>query len=413
MTMSNNAVVSIFLDKRRPKKSGKFPIKLRVYMQILREQKLYPLNYEFSEKEYEDIWLNNRPLKENREIRLKLQFIENNAYNLAKKITPFSFSTFERMYFDNQYKNKNDIGYYYEQAIKIYRQNNQIGTAENYDLSLKSLLKFHGKNSLPISFITAQWLEDYERNMIEVNKRSQTTVGFYLRPLRAVFNTAIANKSITTEQYPFGKRKYTIPAPKSVKKALNKDQLTVLFKCKPKTMEQKKARDLWFFSYSCNGMNFKDIATLKFQDIKGETLTFNRAKTKRTNKSQAPSIIYLNNFTKKVIANYGNRNGEATDYVFDFLSNDDSALEIERKVSNIIRYVNQHLKTLAKSIGIEEEISTYWARHSFATAAIRQGASMEFVSEALRHSNLNTTKGYFAGFEDEKKKEINAKLMEF
>lgn len=411
--MSNNAVVSIFLDKRRPKKSGKFPIKLRVYMQILREQKLYPLNYEFSEKEYEDIWLNNRPLKENREIRLKLQFIENNAYNLAKKITPFSFSTFERMYFDNQYKNKNDIGYYYEQAIKIYRQNNQIGTAENYDLSLKSLLKFHGKNSLPISFITAQWLEDYERNMIEVNKRSQTTVGFYLRPLRAVFNTAIANKSITTEQYPFGKRKYTIPAPKSVKKALNKDQLTVLFKCKPKTMEQKKARDLWFFSYSCNGMNFKDIATLKFQDIKGETLTFNRAKTKRTNKSQAPSIIYLNNFTKKVIANYGNRNGEATDYVFDFLSNDDSALEIERKVSNIIRYVNQHLKTLAKSIGIEEEISTYWARHSFATAAIRQGASMEFVSEALRHSNLNTTKGYFAGFEDEKKKEINAKLMEF
>ena len=411
--MSNNAVVSIFLDKRRPKKSGKFPIKLRIYMQILREQKLYPLNYEFSEKEYEDIWLNNRPLKENREIRLKLQFIENNAYNLAKKITPFSFSTFERMYFDNQYKNKNDIGYYYEQAIKIYRQNNQIGTAENYDLSLKSLLKFHGKNSLPISFITAQWLEDYERNMIEVNKRSQTTVGFYLRPLRAVFNTAIANKSITTEQYPFGKRKYTIPAPKSVKTALNKDQLTVLFKCKPKTMEQKKARDLWFFSYSCNGMNFKDIATLKFQDIKGETLTFNRAKTKRTNKSQAPSIIYLNDFTKKVIANYGNRNGEATDYVFDFLSNDDSALEIERKVSNIIRYVNQHLKTLAKSIGIEEEISTYWARHSFATAAIRQGASMEFVSEALRHSNLNTTKGYFAGFEDEKKKEINAKLMEF
>ncbi len=51
-------------------------------MQILREQKLYPLNYEFSEKEFEDIWLNNKPLKENREIRLKLQFIENNAYNL-------------------------------------------------------------------------------------------------------------------------------------------------------------------------------------------------------------------------------------------------------------------------------------------------------------------------------------------
>jgi site-specific recombinase XerD len=234
-----------------------------------------------------------------------------------------------------------------------------------------------------------------------------------LRPLRAVFNTAIADNSINSEQYPFGKRKYTIPAPKSVKKALNKEQLTMLYKCEPKTLEQKKARDLWFFSYSCNGMNFKDIATLKFQDIKGESLTFTRAKTKRTNKSQAPSIVYLNDFTKQVIIDYGNAKGKPDDFVFDFISIEDSAIEIKRKVSNIVRYVNQHLKTLAKSIGIDEEISTYWARHSFATAAIRQGASMEFVSEALRHSNLNTTKGYFAGFEDEKKKEINAKLMEF
>jgi len=411
--MSSGAVVSIFLDKRRSKSNGKFPVKLRVYMQMPREQKLYPLDFEFSENEFESIWLTNKPLKENREARLRLQFIENNAIHVAKNINPFSFPTFERMYFDTQYKNKNDIGYYYEQAIKKYKQNNQIGTAENYDLSLKSLLKFHGKNSLPINFITSQWLEDYERYMIEVNKRSQTTVGFYLRPLRAVFNTAIADNSINSEQYPFGKRKYTIPAPKSVKKALNKEQLTMLYKCEPKTLEQKKARDLWFFSYSCNGMNFKDIATLKFQDIKGESLTFTRAKTKRTNKSQAPSIVYLNDFTKQVIIDYGNAKGKPDDYVFDFISIKDSAIEIKRKVSNIVRYVNQHLKTLAKSIGIDEEISTYWARHSFATAAIRQGASMEFVSEALRHSNLNTTKGYFAGFEDEKKKEINAKLMEF
>lgn len=411
--MSSGAVVSIFLDKRRSKSNGKYPVKLRVYMQMPREQKLYPSDFEFSEKEFEDIWLNSKPSKENRETRLKLQFIENNAFNLAKKIDPFSFSTFERMYFNTQFKNKNDVGYYYEQAIKSYNQNNQVGTAENYTLSLKSLLKFHGKNSLPLNYITPQWLEDYERNMVEVNKKSQTTVGFYLRPLRAVFNTAIADKSINPEQYPFGKRKYTIPAPKSIKKALSKDQLTLLFKCDPRNMEQNKARDLWFFSYSCNGMNFKDIATLKFQDLNGETLTFNRAKTKRTNKSQAPSIVYLNDFTKQVIIDYGNKNGKPHDYVFDFISTEDSPQEIKRKISNIVRFVNQHLKRLAKSIGIEEEVSTYWARHSFATAAIRQGASMEFVSEALRHSNLNTTKGYFAGFEDEKKKEINAKLMEF
>ena len=411
--MSNNAVITIFLDKRRPKSNGKFPVKLRVYMQIPRQQKLYPLDFEFSEPDFEAIWLTDKLLKENREKRLELQFIENNAIHIAKKIKPFSFPTFERIYFDSQYKNKNHIGYYYEQAIKVYKENNQIGTAENYELSLKSLLRFHGKETLHINYITPQWLESYERDMIETRKRSQTTVGFYLRPLRAIFNSAIADKTISQDSYPFGKRKYTIPAPKSVKKALSREQLSLLYKCEPKTLEQKKARDLWFFSYSCNGMNFKDIVTLKFQDIKGDTLTFKRAKTQRTNKAQAPSIVYLNDFTNQVIVDYGNPRGKPDDYVFGFIDTGDSATEIQRKLSNIVRFVNQHLKTLAKSIGIEEDVSTYWARHSFATNAIRQGASMEFVSEALRHTNLNTTKGYFAGFEDEKKREINARLMEF
>jgi site-specific recombinase XerD len=74
--------------------------------------------------------------------------------------------------------------------------------------------------------------------------------------------------------------------------------------------------------------------------------------------------------------------------------------------------VNQHILKFAKDNGIEEKLSTYWARHSFATNAIIAGASMEFVSEALQHSSINTTRGYFAGFENDKKKEISTKLMD-
>ncbi len=411
--MSNKAVVSIFLDKRRPKSSGKYPVKLRVYLQISRKQKFYSLEYEFTEEEFEQVWETNKPKKEFRERQLKLQSIQGSANDIAKSLKPFSFVKFERIYLDTQYKDKNDIGFYYEQAMKVFHENNQVGTAANYDLSLKSLLKFHGKPSLPINLITPQWLESYERNMIETNKKSQTTVGFYLRPLRAIFNTAIADKTISQENYPFGKRRYTIPAPKSVKKALTKDQLSILYKAKPKNEEQEKAQAFWFFSYSCNGMNFKDIVTLKYKDIKGDSLSFNRAKTQRTNKSQAASNVFLTDFTKTVIDKYGNANKGSDEYVFGIIEPKDTAIEIQRKVSNFVRYVNQHIKLLAKQNGIEENISTYWARHSFATNAIRQGASMEFVSEALRHTNLNTTKGYFAGFEDEKKREISEKLMQF
>ena len=64
-------------------------------------------------------------------------------------------------------------------------------------------------------------------------------------------------------------------------------------------------------------------------------------------------------------------------------------------------------------VGLPEDISTYWARHSFATNAIRKGASMEFVGEALAHKNPKTTQNYFAGFDEEYKRKMMQKLIKF
>ena len=83
------------------------------------------------------------------------------------------------------------------------------------------------------------------------------------------------------------------------------------------------------------------------------------------------------------------------------------------QTQNFTRFINQHFKKYALSLGITEDISTYWARHSFATRAIRIGLSMEFVSEALNHSDLKTTKNYFSGFTDEVNKINSDKLMNF
>jgi site-specific recombinase XerD len=242
---------------------------------------------------------------------------------------------------------------------------------------------------------------------------SLTTISIYLRALRAVFNTAIAEKTIPAEIYPFGKRKYAIPSPKGVKKALSKEQLKTLFETIPTTPEQAKAKAFWFFSYSCNGMNFKDMANLKYKDIDGGTLIFQRAKTIRTNTSQAPVKVYLTDFALQVIQKYGNPKREPGNHVFPIYEGAATAGERHTKLQNFIRYVNQHFLKLAHNAGIKEKVSTYWARHSFATNAIRSGASMEFVSEALSHSNLNTTRNYFAGFSDDSKKEFAEKLMNF
>lgn len=81
---------------------------------------------------------------------------------------------------------------------------------------------------------------------------------------------------------------------------------------------------------------------------------------------------------------------------------------------NFTRLVNQHMKRYAEKIGMSENISTYTARHSFATMAIRNNASIEYVGESLGHSDIKTTRAYIKSIlDDESDKEMMGKLMDF
>ena len=407
--MTNNYFISIYLDTRRKKKNDRFPVKLRVFTSNPREQKLYPTKFEFTEDEFKSIWQTEKPRNEHKKTRSLLRAIEENAEKSANELQHFTFGGFEKLLFSDQSTQEMDIAFYYEQAIEEYKRNRRIGTASNYEYSLKSLVEFQGKDKLKFNSINVQWLRDFENHLVEQKKLSKTTVGMYLRPLRAIFNTA----KIKEDQYPFGKNKYSIPNPKGLKKALSKAQMKVLFDAEPVTPEQQKAKAFWFFSYASNGMNFKDIANLQYKDISGDELTFRRAKTSITNSEQSPVRAYLNEFTQSVIQIYGNVKINPETFIFPIVNHGNTPTEQHQQLKNFIRFINQHFEKYAKSMGIKEKVSTYWARHSFATIAIRNGASLEFVSEALSHSNLKTTIGYFAGFEDEKKREISKKMMEF
>ncbi len=410
---------TIFLDTRRPKDNGLYPIKLRVYSTQLQVKKLYATKYEMTKKEFQSIWETQRTRKEHQEIRNELQAIITRANDVCKTLEPFSFTQFEKKYLRNTGDGGNII-YQYNQIINKLKSNNCLSTASNYELSLKSLKAFilqtKGKEPVKIPFadITPDWLQKYESDMINRLERSRTTVSMYLRALRTVFNTAITEKEIDAEIYPFGKNKYQPPTVRNVKKALSQDHLKQLFDAKPQTPEQKKAKDFWFFSYACNGMNIKDIALLKYENIQDDKIIFYRAKTINTSKTDLrPVTVYLNEFSKSIIKKYGNKNTAKGEYIFPIISDKETEIINHNKIKNFTKFINQNLKKLAINEGITSDISTYWARHSFATNSIRNGASMEFVMEALSHNNMKTTVGYFAGFEDKDKKEFMQKLMNF
>lgn len=408
--------ISMVLDKRRKKKSGKYPVKLRVFTSTPRKQKLYPTRFEYTEEEFSSIWETVRPRTVYKQARQQLMAIEQTANAIANDMEPFDFILFEKKLFRKR-RDGTNVSYLYNERIRELRSFGQINTANNYQLALKSFGRYCIKDKCAIEDVSlfdinANWLNKYEKYMIQEGK-SLTTVSIYVRTLKTIFNIAIGEREIESGYFPFGKGKYIVPKVTNKKKALSKEQLKVLFEATPKSPEEEMAKDFWFFSFACNGINMKDILLLKNRDIEDDSISFYRAKTISTSKGNLRKItVYLNDFAKDIIKKYKNDLLGQDDLVFPILQGFEDPSKIHYKIKNFTRFVNQHIKKICEEHGLPP-ISTYWARHSFATTAIRKGVSMEFVQESLGHSSLNTTKAYFAGFDDGTKKEFADQIMNF
>lgn len=409
--------ITIYHDQRIKRNSGIYIVKLRVLSPTLGVTKMYSTNYKLTPEDFE-LARSNKPKGKYIQLSIELNKLLSRACEIAESIIPFSFEKFEKEMFSEP-RNKANVFDAFKYAIDDNRSHGRIGNADNYQNSLNSLKKFNStlktKNSNVLLFteITPDWLQRYEEYMKE-NGKSTTTISMYLRAFRAIFNTAIENGDISDKIYPFGKEKakYKIAKVRKVKKALKQSELKKLFESTG-SPEQIRAKDFFFFSYNCSGMNFKDIANLTYSQIDGNRLKFFRKKTENTAAELTEISVFLTPFAHVVIKKYGNADKTASNYIFNIINNEMSAEQKQVAVKNFTRSVNQGLKKLAKKLEIDENISTYYARHSFSTNAIRSGASMELVSEQLGHSNLKTTQNYFSGFEDDSIEDITKKLMNF
>jgi len=416
--MNNNCSITIFLDTRREKANGKYPVKLRVFTQHPRIQKLYPTKYDLSKIEFERTWNAQRPRSEDKSTKLELQAILTIAQNIAKDLQTFSFEIFEKK-LSMRKGDEINVLFLYQEAIEKLKRRGQIGTSNNYAFAKRSLEIFQNDyrsvnfGKLSLTDINKDWLEDYEHFMRK-NGKSPTTISMYIRTFRTIYNKAMEAGSIQRELYPFGKSKYQPPSATKVKKALSKDDMKKLWLSEPLTPEQVKAKDFWFLSYLMNGMNFKDIATLKFKNIQNDKIVFHRAKTIQTSKTNLkPITVFLHSDASKIIEKYGQRNPNDESFVFDIIKPGGDPTSQNSSIKNFIKFVNQHIKKLCIANGLTHEVSTYWARHTFATIAIRKGATLEFIQESLGHGDLKTTQGYFAGFDNEAKKEFAKDIMNF
>jgi integrase/recombinase XerD len=408
----------ILLVERRAKMNGKYPVKLQIIFQ--RTMKQYPTGIDLSPEEFNYV-MNHSSVKSGlsalqkrsaNEARIILNAFYNKANEIITRIEDFSFELFERKM--NQKKLAlTDVFQYYEERIRVLREKERIGTAETYQNSLSNLKLYRPK--LTFKDITVEFLEGFEAWMLK-RGRSVTTVGVNLRPLRAILNEAIADGIISRESnYPFGKHLYQIPAAKNIKKALSREELSLIFNFKGLTGTwQEKARDYFVFSYLGNGINMKDIALLKNSNIEGEFIRFVRAKTQHTHRTATPPIsILISTELQDIINRQRNVDRNPNAYLFPVLTEGLDAHTKAACVKQFTRNVNENLKRIAQELGIDKNVTTYFARHSFATTLKRSGANIAMISEFLGHTSIKTTTAYLDSFEDEKRKEVLSVLTNF
>jgi site-specific recombinase XerD len=404
-------ITKIVLDTRRIRKDNLYPVKIRVTYQ--RTQKLYPSGLYMSEEKFNEILTSNKLGNKDKKSKMILNQFEQKANDVIGKLPSFSFSFFEKNYLRPEGNNTN-IFYWYELIIKKMEDEERIGNAISYRTAMNSLKKFHKKDTLYLTDITPEFLLKYQKQLLSEGK-SLTTVGIYARTIRAMYNLAIKENILTKDFYPFGRGIYSIPAGRNIKKALNSADLSKIYNYAsiPGTNEYW-ALKIWIFSYLCNGMNINDIAKLKYHNIKQGKISFYRAKTINTSVQDFKKIeVIITPPVQEIIDNIGTKPVKSEMFIFNILTDNLTPVQVKAKIQQATKQVNKYIKRIAKAVGIEMTVTTYAARHSFATRLRHMGGSDEFISESLGHAETRTTKAYLGSFEDELKGDYAKKLYEF
>lgn len=393
--------VKIVLDTRRKNEEGVYPIKLRVTHQ--RVQRYYLTGYKMSSAEFPEL-LKDAPPKRLKEIKIQVGAIELKAKNIINKMEAFSFLAFEEKLYANEKASKS-IFELYKEIIDDKMQQGKVGTAINYQCSMKSLQSFSPR--LSFIDITPKLLKTYEKQLLAEGK-SVSTVGIYMRPLRAVLNEAINRKFMSRELYPFGMKKFIIPESKNIKKALSREDFKKLvdYTSSDKGSFEARSRDFWLLSYLLQGANMKDILLLKHENIEKEYIHFVREKTKDTVRRNITEITVPILPETMEIINCWKDSSRNSGYVFNFINDSMTPMDIYKAVQNFVKVTNDNMSLIAQKVGLNKRITTYAARYTFTKAMLDADVSVEFIRQCLGHQNYSTTKRYIQSFELEKKLDI-------
>ena len=269
-------------------------------------------------------------------------------------------------------------------------------TAANYLTAVRSFVRFCGGSDVPLSGIDRLTVARYER-WLHSRGVCPNTSSCYIRSLRAIYNKVAEARRIRN-RHPFDGA-FTGNV-RTAKRSLTRAELTKLLQTDADSGGAADlARDLFLFSFCAMGMPFADMVHLRRRQVRDGTITYCRRKTRR------PVSVRIESNLRAIINRYA---GGTSDYLFPVLSKDGNM----RSYSSALGWYNRQLKRLASRAGIGTPLTSYTARHTWASLAYAANVSLPVISKALGHTSTQTTLVYIGEINDNRVADANKKLLD-
>lgn len=403
-----NTNIKLSLDARRKKKDASYPIILR--LTHFRKTTSISLGQSVS-KEYWDVKnekikrafkgtssvskLNNLLLKEKtRAVDIINDLHEKDELNFLsilqlknKIVKTYSFKSFIE---------------YGKYIIDDLKKAERFGNANTYYAVIKVLEKFTDGNDIKFNEVNYDFLKRFE-NWHYSRGNSVNALSTYMRTIKAIFNKAIKSDIVTRDAYPF--THYRIKTTPTEKRALDADSIKSIMLLKLKESDSLfHYRNYFLASYMLYGISFMDLAFLKVQNIVDNRLKFQRRKTSK------PYDIGITPQLKEILSFYLS-NKDKSDFIFPIIKREVFELQYKDVLWARKRY-NKGLKEIAVKCNIEQRLTSYVSRHSFATQAMLQDVPLQAISAMLGHNRLSTTQVYLKSLPSEILDDYNKKLVE-
>lgn len=288
---------------------------------------------------------------------------------------------------------------FFRKQIAKKEQMQCVGTKNNYTNAVNRFIEFRNQKDLTFSQMTADMMEMYQAWLWNRGV-GQNTVSFYLRTLRTLHHKAVEAGQATTNDIFAHVQTANVRTAKraiSIKDIRNIEKLELQI-----GSSIDKARDLFLLSFYLRGMAFVDMAFLKKSDLKCGMVSYNRRKT-----HQKLNIEWIKPM-QAIIDKYAEQTKDSP-YMLPILTGKETSPYTQyRKVEYNTNY---NLKKIGKMIGLKIPLTTYVARHTWASIALHMNIPIATISEGMGHNSYKTTQIYLESIDVATINEANRRII--